>query len=67
MMAKTFRLYEGEVEGTIANEIRGGNGFGWDVLFIPEGHEKTYAEMSSTEKNAISHRKKALEKLKALL
>ena len=42
------------------------NGFGWDVLFIPEGYEKTYAEMSSEEKNAISHRKRALEKLKEL-
>ena len=64
---KNIQIVRGEVEGTIANEIRGGNGFGWDVLFIPEGHEKTYAEMSSTEKNAISHRKRALEKLKALL
>ena len=40
------------------------NGFGWDVIFIPEGHERTYAEMSSQEKNAISHRKRALDKLK---
>ena len=64
---KNIQVVRGEVEGTIANEIRGGNGFGWDVLFIPKGHEKTYAEMSSTEKNAISHRKRALERLKALL
>ena len=64
---KNIQIVRGEVEGTIANEIRGGNGFGWDVLFIPEGHKKTYAEMSSIEKNAISHRKRALEKLKALL
>jgi len=34
------------------------------VIFIPEGHERTYAEMSSQEKNAISHRKRALDKLK---
>jgi non-canonical purine NTP pyrophosphatase (RdgB/HAM1 family) len=64
---KNIQIVRGEVEGTIANEIRGGNGFGWDVLFIPEGHEKTYAEMNLTEKNAISHRKRALERLKALL
>jgi inosine/xanthosine triphosphate pyrophosphatase family protein len=36
-------------------------------LFIPEGYEKTYAEMSSAEKNTISHRKRALEKLKVVL
>jgi non-canonical purine NTP pyrophosphatase (RdgB/HAM1 family) len=64
---KKIQIVRGEVEGTIANEIRGANGFGWDVLFIPEGYEKTYAEMNSAEKNTISHRKKALEKLKALL
>ena len=61
-----IQIVRGEVEGTISNEIRGDNGFGWDVLFIPEGYEKTYAEMSSEEKNAISHRKRALEKLKEL-
>jgi non-canonical purine NTP pyrophosphatase (RdgB/HAM1 family) len=64
---KNIQIVRGEVEGRIANESRGSNGFGWDVLFIPEGYEKTYAEMSSVEKNAISHRKRALEKLKALL
>ena len=61
-----IQIVRGEVEGTISNEIRGGNGFGWDVFFIPEGYEKTYAEMSSEEKNTISHRKRALEKLKEL-
>jgi non-canonical purine NTP pyrophosphatase (RdgB/HAM1 family) len=64
---KNIQVVRGEVEGIIANEIRGSNGFGWDVLFIPEGYEKTYAEMSSEEKNTISHRKRALESLKALL
>ena len=61
-----IQIVRGEVEGTIVNEVRGDNGFGWDVLFIPDGYEKTYAEMSSEEKNAISHRKRALEKLKEL-
>jgi non-canonical purine NTP pyrophosphatase (RdgB/HAM1 family) len=64
---KNIQVVRGEVEGIIASEIRGSNGFGWDVFFIPEGYEKTYAEMSSEEKNKISHRKRALESLKALL
>jgi non-canonical purine NTP pyrophosphatase (RdgB/HAM1 family) len=62
-----IQIVQGEVEGAIVNEVRGDNGFGWDVLFIPDGYEKTYAEMSSEEKNTISHRKRALEMLKALL
>jgi len=57
----------GEVPGTIAADIRGQGGFGWDVIFIPEGHERTYAEMDASEKNAISHRKKAFESLKSKL
>ena len=52
---------------TIASKIRGNKGFGWDVFFVPEGYKKTYAEMESEEKNAISHRKIALEKLKILI
>ena len=54
---------KGEKKGKIANSIRGENGFGWDVIFIPDRHEKTYAEMSSSEKNAISHRRLAFEGL----
>ncbi|MZH04227.1 MAG: RdgB/HAM1 family non-canonical purine NTP pyrophosphatase [Nitrospinae bacterium] len=64
---KNIRIARGEVEGAIDNEIRGSNGFGWDVFFIPDGYENTFAEMPSEEKNAISHRKKALENLKILL
>ena len=62
-----IQVVRGEVVGTIAFEIRGNNGFGWDVFFVPEGYKKTYAEMESEEKNAISHRKIALEKLKILI
>ena len=54
----------GEVKGKIANDIRGENGFGWDTIFIPDGHEQTYAEMSFNEKNAISHRRQAFEALR---
>ena len=62
-----IRIARGEVVGKIATKIRGRNGFGWDVFFIPDGYEKTFAEMRSEDKNAISHRKKALESLKILL
>ena len=56
-------LAKGERKGEIARSMRGENGFGWDVIFIPEHHEKTYAEMNFNEKNVISHRRMAFEKL----
>lgn len=56
-------FFEGEVRGSIASEPRGTNGFGYDPVFIPEGETRTFAEMSSEEKNAISHRKNAVMKL----
>ena len=58
---------KGEVTGTVADRLRGDNGFGWDVLFIPEGQDRTYAEMTTEEKNAISHRRRAFESLKKIL
>ena len=64
---QNMKIARGEVNGTLADSIRGQNGFGWDVIFIPEGHEQTYGEMSSQGKNAISHRKRALDELKQLL
>ena len=60
-------IFEGECKGTIIAERRGGNGFGYDPVFIPEGATKTFAEMSLQEKNIFSHRKKATEKLIAWL
>ena len=56
-------LAKGERKGEIAHSMRGENGFGWDVIFIPEHHEKTYAEMNFNKKNTISHRRMAFEKL----
>jgi non-canonical purine NTP pyrophosphatase (RdgB/HAM1 family) len=53
---------EGIVEGSIVSP-RGENGFGWDKIFMPEGYDKTFAEMTSEEKNKISMRKLAFEKL----
>lgn len=57
----------GECEGHMIYEPRGNNGFGYDPLFIPEGFDQTFAELSSDVKNQISHRAKALQKLKQLL
>jgi len=55
--------FEGICEGTITKEQRGEKGFGYDPVFIPDGSERTFAEMSIEEKNKYSHRKKATQKL----
>jgi len=57
----------GRVAGSLAPEPRGSNGFGWDVVFVPEGEERTFAEMSAEEKNARSHRARAFAELRKLL
>jgi len=56
-------IFEGICKGTIIAERRGNYGFGYDSVFIPDGAEKTFAEMGLPEKNIFSHRKKATEKL----
>ena len=57
----------GECEGVIAKSPRGKGGFGYDPVFIPEGFDRTMAELSPEEKDVISHRGKALRKLAELL
>ncbi len=57
----------GECAGKILTEARGVSGFGYDPLFIPNGYDKTFAELDSSIKNSISHRRNALEKLKVKL
>lgn len=64
---KKVHTFEGVVNGIISNEPRGTNGFGWDSIFIPEGTKKTFAEMTSEEKNDISMRKLALHKFREWL
>ena len=56
-------LFEGIVKGEIIAEKRGGAGFGYDPIFVPEGYEQTFAELGNDIKNTISHRARAVEKL----
>lgn len=60
-------IFDGICKGTIIAERRGHSGFGYDPVFIPEGADKTFAEMTMDEKNIFSHRKKAIEKLTGFL
>ena len=59
-------VFEGSVKGRIV-EPAGDTNFGWDPIFLPDGHEKTFAEMTEQEKNKISHRSLAFEKFKKYL
>lgn len=56
-------LFEGIVKGSIIEQKRGASGFGYDPVFMPKGYEETFAEMGNAEKNKISHRARAVEKL----
>ncbi|UIR58029.1 RdgB/HAM1 family non-canonical purine NTP pyrophosphatase [Sphingobacterium sp. SRCM116780] len=60
-------FFEGTIEGTILSERKGVDGFGYDPIFIPNGYTKTFAEMTAEEKNKISHRAIAVQKLAAFL
>lgn len=63
IMPEFTRQFEGIVNGQIIHERRGSGGFGYDPIFLPEGYNKTLAEMSMEEKNAISHRARAVNRL----
>lgn len=60
-------IFEGIVDGMITSHRKGKDGFGYDPVFIPEGETRTFAEMPLSEKNKISHRAMAIEKLKSFL
>ncbi len=64
---KEIKTARGRVKGRVADRLQGNNGFGWDTIFIPDGHDRTYAEMSPDEKNSISHRRRAFEALKEMI
>ncbi len=63
----TERHFEGRCDGHIAEAPSGEGGFGYDPLFIPDGHDRSFAELAPSEKNAISHRGRALAALRAEL
>lgn len=56
-------FFEGEIKGTITKELKGEGGFGYDPVFVPEGFEKTFAELGSEIKNSVSHRGRAIAKM----
>ena len=62
-MGERLQLFEGIVNGSIIKERRGGEGFGYDPIFQPEGYDKTFAELGNEVKNQISHRARAVQKL----
>ena len=61
------RLFEGIVNGRIIDSPRGTEGFGYDPVFVPDGYDKTFAELSAEQKNSISHRGRATRALVAFL
>ncbi|MFQ3573174.1 MAG: non-canonical purine NTP pyrophosphatase, partial [Thermodesulfovibrionales bacterium] len=62
-----IKTFKGTVEGRIADSTRGDNGFGYDPLFIPEGLEETFGELSPDVKDRMSHRARALTLLRDYL
>jgi XTP/dITP diphosphohydrolase len=64
---KVLGVFEGIVEGRIADRPRGSHGFGYDPIFVPEGFEQSFGQLGPAKKNQLSHRARALEKLRAFL
>lgn len=64
---KNLKIFKGKIEGTLSMRNRGEYGFGFDKIFIPKGYKQTFAQMPPALKNQISHRAKALRKLKKYL
>jgi len=62
-----YETFKGECVGKITDSARGSQGFGYDPVFIPEGYEKTFAELGPSVKNRISHRARALKKFRNFL
>jgi XTP/dITP diphosphohydrolase len=57
----TIQQFEGSVEGKIIEKRQGDRGFGYDPVFVPDGHSRSFAQMSIGEKNSIDHRGKAVK------
>ena len=67
VMGEETHYFDGVVEGRIISEKRGEEGFGYDPIFVPDGYDKTFAELGSEIKNGISHRARAVAKLAEFL
>jgi len=67
MINRNVKQFEGVVNGSIDVERRGDEGFGYDAVFIPDGFDRTFAQMTSDEKNSLSHRGTAVSKLVGFL
>ena len=63
ILNNNIHYFTGIIKGKIINDEKGNNGFGYDAIFIPNGYDKTFAEMSFSEKTKISHRAIALNKM----
>jgi len=59
----TLKVFRGEVCGQISKEVRGARGFGFDPIFVPDGHSRSFAEMNLSTKNSLSHRAKAFRSM----
>ena len=64
---RTIHTFRGEARGTVAARPRGKHGFQWDVLFVPKGYDKTYAQLGQKKKNEISMRRRAFDKFAVFL
>lgn len=64
---KVIGTFDGAVEGIIINQEKGGGGFGYDPLFVPDGYCETFGQLSAEIKNGLSHRGRALEKVREYL
>lgn len=64
---KNYKKFIGSIKGKISRKAKGKRNFGWDIIFIPNGYKKTFAQMTGKEKNSISMRRIALEKMKSFL
>lgn len=62
--ADSVQVFTGTLRGTLTHAPRGTNGFGYDPIFLPDGSDRTYAEMDSDEKNQTSHRRRAVNNLR---
>jgi XTP/dITP diphosphohydrolase len=63
--ATGVQVFQGAIHGALATDLIGSSGFGYDPIFIPDSDHRTYAQMTSEEKNKISHRRRAVEAMRA--